>query len=118
MITPDYLFLKKYFSKTRKILITTHRSPDGDALGSSIALFDRLRNQGHEVSIVVPNDFPDFLKFLPFIENIVIFEKNEEKGTDLIKNADTFFFLDFKEVCKNHIMFRLSSESGIKQKLY
>jgi len=104
MITPDYLFLKKYFSKTRKILITTHRSPDGDALGSSIALFDRLRNQGHEVSIVVPNDFPDFLKFLPFIENIVIFEKNEEKGTDLIKNADTFFFLDFNDYCRIDVM--------------
>ena len=104
MITPDYSFLKKYFSKTRNIVITTHRSPDGDALGSSIALFDRLKNHGHEVSIVVPNSFPDFLKFIPFSNDVIIFEQNEKEATDLIKKADTFFFLDFNDYCRIDLM--------------
>ena len=77
MINPDYNLLKKYFSKPRKILITTHRSPDGDALGSSVALYDRLKSQGHQVSIVVPNSFPNFLKFIPHSNDVVIFEENK-----------------------------------------
>ena len=64
MTTPDYNFLKKYFSKSRKVVITSHRSPDGDALGSSIALYDRLKEHGHEVNIIVPNSYPNYLKFI------------------------------------------------------
>lgn len=115
MIAPDYSFLKKYFSKTRKIIITTHRSPDGDALGSSIALFDRLKNQGHQVSIIVPNSFPNFLKFIPYSNDVIIFEENKKKGTDLINNADTFFFLDFNDYCRIDLMEDLiSNHAGYK----
>ncbi len=115
MITPDYSFLKKYFSKTRKIVITTHRSPDGDALGSSIALYDRLKDQGHQVSIVVPNSFPSFLNFIPYSDDIVVFDSNKKQGTDLINNADTFFFLDFNDYCRIDLMEDLiSNHNGYK----
>jgi len=115
MITPDYSFLKKYFSKTRKIIITTHRTPDGDALGSSIALYDRLKNQGHQVNIIVPNSFPDFLKFIPFSNDVIIFEENRQKGTDLINDADTFFFLDFNNYSRIDLMEDLiSNHDGYK----
>ena len=115
MITPDYSFLKNYFSKKRKIIITTHRSPDGDALGSSIALYDRLIAHGHQVNIVVPNSFPDFLKFIPFSDDVVIFEENKKYGTELINNADTFFFLDFNDYCRIDLMEDLiSNHDGYK----
>ena len=115
MINPDYYFLKKYFSKPRKILITTHRTPDGDALGSSVALYDRLKNQGHQVSIVVPNSFPNFLKFIPHSNDVVIFEENKKQGTDLINEADTFFFLDFNDYCRIDLMEDLiSNHDGYK----
>ena len=92
MITPDYNFLRKYFSKKKNIIITTHRSPDGDALGSSIALYDSLIEKGHNVHIIVPNSFPRFLEFLPHKEEIIIFESDVEKASNLIKKSDTFFF--------------------------
>ena len=115
MINPDYNLLKKYFSKPRKILITTHRSPDGDALGSSVALYDRLKSQGHQVSIVVPNSFPNFLKFIPHSNDVVIFEENKKQATDLINEADTFFFLDFNDYCRIDLMEDLiSNHDGYK----
>lgn len=115
MIAPDYSFLKNYFSKKRKIIITTHRSPDGDALGSSIALYDRLISQGHQVNIVVPNSFPDFLKFIPFSDDVIIFEENKKYGTELINNADTFFFLDFNDYGRIDLMEDLiSNHDGYK----
>ena len=85
MITPNYNLLKKYFSKSRKVVITTHRSPDGDALGSSIALYDRLKVHGHEVKVIVPNSYPNYLKFMPFIDDVLIYEDDEVKCIEIIK---------------------------------
>ena len=90
MITPDYNLLYKYFSVKKNIVITTHRSPDGDALGSSIALYDRLKAKGHNVNIIVPNSFPRFLKFLQHKKEIIVFENQKEEASDLIKTADTY----------------------------
>ena len=91
----DFVYLKKYFSSQKKIVITTHRTPDGDALGSSIALYNILKSNGHSVNIVVPNKFPYFLDFLPFSSEVVIFENQQEIGKEMISNADALFFLDF-----------------------
>ena len=109
MMTPNYNFLKKYFSKPRKVVITTHRSPDGDALGSSIALYDRLKEHGHEVKVIVPNSYPNFLKFLPFIFDVLIYEDDEEKCMEIINKTDTFFFLDFNDYCRIDNMEKLIS---------
>ena len=95
MINIDFLNLKKYFSTKRNIVITTHRSPDGDALGSSLALYNILKELGHIVNIILPNKFPYFLDFLPFSSEAIIFEKETEKSLKLINEVDTFFFLDF-----------------------
>ena len=115
MISPDYPYLKKYFSKKRNIVITAHRSPDGDALGSSTALYDRLKNHGHQVSIIVPNSFPEYLNFVPFSEDVIIFEDNEKEGGEIIKNADTFFFLDFNDYSRIDLMEHLiSNHDGYK----
>jgi len=91
----DFSYLKKHFSSKKNIVITTHRTPDGDALGSSIALYNALKLDGHNVNVIVPNNFPYFLDFLPSSSDLVIFEKENEKGVKLIDEADTFFFLDF-----------------------
>ena len=91
----DFSYLKKHFSSKKNIVITTHRTPDGDALGSSIALYEALKLDGHNVNIIVPNNFPYFLNFLPFSSEAIIFEKENEKAINLISKADTFFFLDF-----------------------
>lgn len=78
-----------------KIVITAHRSPDGDALGSSLALWHYLRNRGKNARIIVPNSFPYFLKWMPGAKDIEVFEYNPTAGKHLIAQADLIFSLDY-----------------------
>ncbi len=79
----------------KKIVIVSHRNPDGDAYGSSLALYHFLKKKNHNVSVISPNDCPSFLKWLPGQDEIVLLESQIEKGTALLKNADIVFTLDF-----------------------
>lgn len=63
---------KNQIDKAHKIAITTHLSPDGDALGSSLALYHYLLDRGKDVRVIVPNAFPYFLKWMNGSDNIVI----------------------------------------------
>ena len=62
-----------------KILITTHVNPDGDAIGSSLGLYNFLIKLGHEVIVVVPNDYPDYLKWMKSDKKILNFSDNTDK---------------------------------------
>ena len=77
------------------ILITCHKSPDGDAIGSCLGWAEYLRSHGKEPTIVVPDQFPDFLMWLPNTEKIVRYDKHKEKCDMLFKIADLIFCLDF-----------------------
>lgn len=92
-----YKILQEQIDKASKIVISTHVSPDGDAIGSSLGLWHYLKNSGKDVTIVVPNDFPQFLKWMPGVEDIVIFDKNEEEASKISEAADLFFCLDYNE---------------------
>lgn len=87
--------LKDLLAQPRKIVITTHYKPDGDAMGSSLALYHFLKNAGHEVSVVAPSDFPDFLDWMPGSELVVNFEHAGGKAKQLALEADLVFCLDF-----------------------
>lgn len=83
-------------SSKKRVVITTHLNPDGDALGSSLGLADVLVRLGHEVSVIPPTDYPDFLRWMPLQEHITVFEGNKrEEATRLIANAEVIFCLDF-----------------------
>ena len=86
---------KKLINKYDKIIIVTHTSPDGDALGSSLGLYHFLTEYGKQVNIVVPNEFPNFLQWMPAAGDIVIAEKNLPMATELLEAAELIFFLDF-----------------------
>ena len=66
-----FLKLKKILSSSKKIIIIPHKNPDGDALGSAISLNLFLNKTGHQSQIISPNDYPDFLKWLPAEEEIL-----------------------------------------------
>ena len=68
--------LKKLLSKEKKIIITTHTNPDGDAVGSSLALYHFLKKMNHNVNVITPNKHPDFLNFIPGFNEIIIFDEN------------------------------------------
>lgn len=87
---------KKYIEKGESFVIVTHITPDGDAIGSSLGLYHFLQAYGKDnVSVVVPNDFPAFLKWMPGVKDIVIHEKYPEFAEKLIGEADVIFCLDF-----------------------
>ena len=91
----DILKIKELVSSPKKIAIVSHRNPDGDAYGSSLALYHYLLKFNHSVSVVSPNDCPDFLKWLPKQDEILTFEENASKAAELLNNAELIFTLDF-----------------------
>ena len=86
--------LKQELSTTKKIVIVPHKSPDGDAVGSVIALYGYLIQLGHQVSMISPNDFPSFLKWMENSDLFLNYEKEKDQSDALIKEADLIFNLD------------------------
>ena len=70
----DYTELQTELAKRPKIVITTHRGPDGDAMGSSLALYQVLLAKNYDVKVVVPNSYPKFLHWLPKNEDVLEYE--------------------------------------------
>jgi phosphoesterase RecJ-like protein len=87
--------LLSILTPNKKIVITTHKSPDGDALGSSLALQQILQKKQCKVNVVVPNDFPDFLNWLPKSNEIINAEKQSDTAQKLIEESEIIFCLDY-----------------------
>lgn len=90
--------VEKLLASPQKIVIVGHKNPDGDAVGSCLGLSFFLKSLGHNTTVIMPNDFPEFLKWLPGVEEIIIFEKEKEKSTKLINASDLVFTLDFNSL--------------------
>lgn len=89
---------KKYVEKGNRFVIVSHVSPDGDALGSSLALYHFLNACDKEsVSVIVPNNFPQFYKWMPGAKDIVVYDKYREFADRLLYEAEVIFCLDFNE---------------------
>ena len=88
--------LKENIDNSNRIVICCHKSPDGDALGSSLAWAEYLRTQGKEPDIIVPDAYPDFLQWLPGTERIIRYDKHAaDKADEMLQKADLIFCLDF-----------------------
>ncbi|WP_029905915.1 bifunctional oligoribonuclease/PAP phosphatase NrnA [Prevotella sp. 10(H)] len=87
--------VEELLDKYEKIVIVTHVSPDGDAIGSSLGLYHYLNDLGNNVNVIVPNSFPDFLKWIPGAKEILDYEKYPEFAQKLIAEAELIFCLDF-----------------------
>ena len=90
--------LKGLISTPKKIVITTHRGPDGDAMGSSLGLFHLLKQLGHTVSVITPNEYASFLHWLPANNEVIIYEGNEKSTDTITDEADLIFLLDFSDL--------------------
>ena len=90
--------LEKLLSKDKKIVITTHTNPDGDAIGSSLALYHFLKKSNYDVNVITPNQHPEFLNWVPGCEEVIIYDHNINKAKKIIKNSDIIFTLDFNDV--------------------
>lgn len=96
MFTPAELSsIKNILTPDKKIVIITHYNPDGDAIGSSLGLKHFLRQTGIEADVIVPNDFPKFLKWMPDAKKIIIADYKRKVAGEAIYHADIIFILDF-----------------------
>lgn len=93
--------LKKLFHlKDEKVLIVTHRNPDGDAMGSSLGLYNVLRIKEIECNILFPNNFAEYYQWMPGSETITKFDTDKEKGKKLIAEADYIVCVDFNDLSR------------------
>ncbi len=81
----------------KKILITSHKGPDGDAIGSALGLYHILRNAGHKCIVVLPDSWPSFYDWMPSQKDIFVFDKEEEKVVAELLDIDLTFYLDYNE---------------------
>jgi phosphoesterase RecJ-like protein len=95
MNTLDIQAIQLLLATPKKIAIIPHRGPDGDAMGSTLALYHFLLKNNHFPTVVSPNDFPDFLAWMPGSENVKIYEKDQETCTKILEEAELIFTLDF-----------------------
>lgn len=96
--------LQPFLSVPRRIAIVTHWSPDGDAMGSSLGLSNYLQKAGHTVSVVVPNDYPEFLWWMKGHDTVVNAEKDIKRAKDVFVNAELIFCLDFNDLGRINVV--------------
>ena len=82
-------------SQPRKVVITTHQKPDGDAMGSSLGLYQFLIQFGHTVTVISPTNWASFLNWMPGTKNVLDYERQTDEANQLIDEADWIFCLDF-----------------------
>lgn len=92
---PEISEIQKLLVPQNKIVIITHYNPDGDAIGSSLGLKHFLKQKGLDAEVIVPNDFPKFLKWMPESKKIIIADYKRKQAGEAIYHADVIFILDF-----------------------
>ena len=90
--------LRAIINGVQRIAITCHKSPDGDALGSTLALCHVLRRLGKDAVVVTPDMAPRSLEFIPGVREIIVFTKNEQRARRVLSDAQVIFCLDFNSL--------------------
>jgi nanoRNase/pAp phosphatase (c-di-AMP/oligoRNAs hydrolase) len=109
----DIQAIQLLLSTPKKIAIIPHRGPDGDAMGSTLGLYHFLLKNKHHPVVVSPNEFPDFLAWMPGSETVKIFEKDKQNCTKILEDAELIFTLDFNALHRTgemeHVLAKLTA---------
>ena len=103
--------LKALLGQPKKIVITTHHKPDGDAMGSSLGLYNYLIQQGHHTTVITPTDYPQFFDWMPGNGEVIIYTEHTAHSAELIAAADMVFCLDFNTLSRINEMGELIRQS-------
>lgn len=95
---------KTFVTQYKNVVIVSHVNPDGDAIGSTLAFSCFLKKLGVDSKVLIPNDYPGFLAWMPGIGDIVIYDKNAEKGAQYLDDADLICYLDFNAPSRTGVM--------------
>ena len=96
--------LRSLIDDATSIVVCCHMNPDGDALGSCLGWAEFLQSMGKECAVIVPDQYPDFLRWMPNTEKILRYDKHVEQGDLLLKSADLIFGLDFNSASRTDKM--------------
>ena len=91
----DILAIQELLATPKRIAIIPHRSPDGDAMGSTLGLYHFLLKLNQHPVVIAPNDFPFFLDWLPASETVLVYENDRVNCTKILQEAELVFTLDF-----------------------
>jgi len=92
--------LRAMINGASRFAITCHKSPDGDALGSSLALCHVLRRLGKDVTVVTPDMAPKSLEFIPGVRELVVYTKHEARARRVLSDAQLIFCLDYNSLAR------------------
>ena len=92
--------LKELINYSKNIVIIPHTSPDGDAIGSCLALYNILKIINKSSYVISPNKAPDFLNWTPGFDDIIYYDIEKEKCKKLLSNSDLIFTLDFNDLSR------------------
>lgn len=94
------LELRTLLSSPKKIVVVPHKNPDGDAIGSCLGIAHYLKKGNHTVTVISPNSYPDFLKWIPGEKDVINFDYHTNDSTTIIDSADLIFTLDFNDLSR------------------
>jgi bifunctional oligoribonuclease and PAP phosphatase NrnA len=95
----------------KTIAFVVHPNPDGDALGSALGLSKLLGNMGHRCLVISPNDYPDFLKWLPGAKEICLLSQSRTQAIDFLKDSDLIFVIDCNELSRINLLMEAFNSS-------
>ena len=89
--------LLERIERSRFVTCVCHVNPDGDALGSTLGLAAWMKRLGKECRVVVPNRFPDFLQWLPSVNEIIRYDKKPELALSVLRQSDLIWICDMND---------------------
>jgi len=107
----DTASLVEILAQPKNIVITTHHKPDGDAMGSSLGVYNYLIQQGHHAKVITPTDYPDYFNWMPGNDEVIVYTEKENEAAGLISKADIIFCLDFNTLSRINEMGALVEKS-------
>lgn len=90
--------VKKALQSSGRIAVISHVNPDGDAMGAALALYGILNKDKKDVSVIIPNEFPSFLSWMPFSGKVLIHKTNPSACRKAISEAEVIFCVDFNDI--------------------
>lgn len=113
MLSIDHIF--STLETPKKIFITTHQKPDADAIGSTLGLYHYLTLKGNQPTVVVPNELPDFLHWMPGVDTILNYESEPKLGLKALEEADLIFCLDFNHLSRIKLLEEPVRQSNLQR---
>lgn len=100
---------------SQNVVVVSHTSPDGDAIGSALAMQKTMTAYGHHAVVVIPDAYPDYYNWLPGIADVVVAENNFEKAAEIIANATLQVIVDMNALTRGQSIEKVLEQANAKR---